>query len=90
MTLKKFYAYQVYLKDKMTDFKGKDLIKGLVTAWDDQCACFDEEEQKLCNKMTRILIKEYLQKNLLNDILSSNRVCPKNIKDYLKGKRILE
>jgi len=41
------------------------------------------------NKVSRILIKHYLESNFLVDILSSNRVSKANRRDYLKGRKIM-
>ena len=73
----------------MTDYKGKDVIYGLISSTTSECTCFTLEEQMKYNQVTRILIANYLEEYLLSDILSSNRVSKKNMKDYLKGRRIL-
>lgn len=84
---KKFYSYQYYLKENMTDFKGKDAIEVLITSVNPQCSCFTLKEQMFYNKVCRTLINYYVKQEMFVDILSSNRVISKNRKDYLKIKR---
>jgi hypothetical protein len=57
---KRFYAYQLYLKDNCTDFKWKEGIEVLVNRIDPTCASFSIEEQAFYNKLCRILIMQYL------------------------------
>ncbi len=59
-TTKRFYAYQLYLKDNCTDFKWKEGIEVLVNRIDPTCASFSIEEQAFYNKLCRILIMQYL------------------------------
>jgi len=40
VSAKKFYAYQHFLKENLTDFKGKDVIEVLISALDNDCRCF--------------------------------------------------
>ena len=60
LTVKKFYAYQHYLKDNLTDYKGKDLVTGIISTVSSECPCFTTEEQLAYNKVARILIASYL------------------------------
>ena len=57
---KRFYAYQLYLKDNCTDFKWKEGIEVLVNRVDPTCSSFSPEEQAFYNKLCRMLIVQYL------------------------------
>jgi hypothetical protein len=78
------------LKENLTDYKGKDGIEVLIGFSDDKCACFSQNEQQFYNKVCRVLMWRYLNQEIFSDILSSNRLSPRNRKDYLKVKRYLE
>jgi|JI6StandDraft_1071083.scaffolds.fasta_scaffold929000_1 hypothetical protein len=88
-TAKKFYSYQFYLKENITDFKGKDAIEVFINCLNTNCSCFTLEEQMFYNKVCRALIFYYLNQEIFSDILSSNRVSSRNRRDYLKMKRYI-
>ena len=61
----------------------------LINYLNPQSPVFSLEEQKVYNKICRILISYYLNQELFVDILSSNRVSRHNRKDYLRMKRYI-
>lgn len=83
-TTKRFYAYQLYLKDNCTDFKWKEGIEVLVNRLDSSCPSFSLHEQAFYNKLTRILIAQYLEQICRLEVLNHTKINPTHIRDHLR------
>lgn len=59
--MKKFYAYQNYLKTNVNDYIIRDAIKVVMKHCDPQCAVFTLEEQTVFNAVFRRVARKYLQ-----------------------------
>lgn len=81
---KRFYAYQLYLKDNCTDFKWKQGIEVLVNCLDPNCPSFSLEEQAFYNRLTRILIAQYLEQICRLEVLNHTKINPTHIRDHLR------
>jgi hypothetical protein len=83
-SMKRFYAYQHYLKENCTDFKWKEGISVLASQLDARCASFSLEEQAFYNRVCRILIVEYLERICRLEVLNHTKINPTHIGDHLK------
>ena len=72
--MKKFYAYQNFLKNNVNDFIIRNGIKALMSRLDPDCPCFPLSEQIEYNKVFRIVILRYLEKDYLEFILTSKKM----------------
>lgn len=81
---KRFYAYQLYLKDNCTDFKWKQGIEVLVNRLDPNCPSFSLQEQAFYNRLTRVLIVQYLEQICRLEVLNHTKINPTHIRDHLR------
>lgn len=83
-TSKRFYAYQLYLKENCTDFKWKEGIQTLASRLDSDCPSFSLAEQAFYNKVTRVLLASYLEQICRLEVLNHSKINPSHIRDHLK------
>ena len=90
-TIRRFYLYQVLIKDKLNHYINGDSISVLKTIQEPSCTVYSEEEQNLYNKISRILVQHFLSRDYDAIILTSKRVSSFKRKDHLTvRRRILE
>jgi hypothetical protein len=83
-TVKRFYAYQIYLKSAINDYTSKNILHLIVTYNDPSSPVFKPEEQKLYNKVCRALIGHYLTNEGPLCLLTSNKEHKTQKSDHFK------
>ena len=86
--MKKFYAYQNYLKNNVSDFIIREAVKAIMTHNNPSSSSFSSQDQHFFNEVFRIVVKDYLMKEYLSYILSSGMDRVKR-RDHLKVRRYL-
>ena len=86
--MKKFYAYQNYLKNNVNDFIIREAIRAVMNHSCPASPSFSLEDQHFFNTIFRMAIKHYLDEDYLTSSLSSPMDRVKR-KDHLKVRRYL-
>ena len=86
--IKKFYAYQNYLKNNVNDFIIREAVKAVMTHSNPGSPSFTLEEQRFFNKVFRMVVKMYLEEEYLCSILSGKMDAVKR-RDHLKVRHYL-
>ena len=73
-TLKRFYLYQNMVKNKLNSYVNEETIRFLVRTHDDLIDIYDEAEQKVYNKITRVLINYFIRDEFYSFIMTSKRM----------------
>ena len=72
-TVKRFFAYQNYLKSILTEFTSRNILHLIITFFEPDSKIFRSDEQLYYNKICRILIFDFLQNEGPLRILNSKR-----------------
>lgn len=83
-SLKKFYSYQLYLKEAISDFNTKNLLHLVITFCDPTSSVFMVEEQMFYNMVCRTLIAHYLKVEGPLGLLTSKKEHKTKKKDHFK------
>ena len=86
--MKKFYAYQNYLKNNVNDFIIREAVKAVMSYRNPSISSFTLDEQQFFNRVFRVVVKEYLEDNYLTSILNSEMPEGKR-RDHLKVRRYM-
>lgn len=87
--VKKFYSYQLYLKEAISDFNTKNILHLILTFCDPTSSVFSTNEQMFYNRVTRILIATYLRTEGTLGLLTSRKEHRTKKKDHFKVYRYL-
>jgi hypothetical protein len=89
-TSKKFYSYQVYVKESAPFHRTRQTLAQITEHLDSNFAIFSLEEQLFYNKVCRILISLFLRGEYANTLLTSGKIHKTSKKDHLKIRRYLQ
>jgi hypothetical protein len=89
LTIKRFYCYMTYLKQKLNVHVNRKTLKVLTRHLDLDESIFTIREQLFFNKVSRTLVCHYLKEEAKLALLSSNRVKLTNKIDHLAAHRSL-
>lgn len=86
---KRFYFYQVLIKDKLNHYLNAESLLALRDLQEPSCEVYSEEEQRLYNKISRLLVQYFLKHEYDIIILTSKRVHSQKRLDHITTKRKL-
>ena len=86
---KKFYSYQAYLKEKLAYLKTNYVLDKLICHEDSACPVFSLVEQKFYNKVTRILVKNFVASEGKAGLLASSKIRQTSKIEHLQVLRLL-
>lgn len=72
-SLKKYYSYQSYLKEAITNYTSKNILHLVISFCDPSCKIFQVEEQKFYNMVTRNLVLHFIQEDGLLALFTSKK-----------------
>lgn len=82
--VKKFYSYQLYLKEAITDYNTRNILHLIITFCDPTSSVFRVEEQMFYNMVCRTLIAAYLKTEGPLSLLTSKKEHKTNKRDHFK------
>lgn len=86
---KKFYSYQNYVKEKLANCKYNTMVESVASHIDPTSTVFSLEEQNFYNKISRILILNFLREGALLNVLSSTKITKTKKDEHLKIQRFI-
>ncbi len=88
-SLKRFYAYQSYVKGKLSVHVNKETLALVLEHVDLNASIFSVEEQLFYNKISRVAVIHYLKTIAPLITLNSKRLIETNKFDHLRSQRNL-
>ena len=88
-SVKRFYLYQILMKDKFNHYVNGNSLSLLSELQEPLCDVYSAEEQRMYNKISRILVHHFLSHEYDPIILTSKRVNADKKKDHIAMKRVL-
>ena len=70
--MKQFYAYQNYLKNNVNDYIIREAVRAIMNHIDPSLPSFNLKDQKLFNRVFRVVVRKYLDEDYLMTILTSD------------------
>lgn len=88
-SLKKYYSYQSYLKDSITNYTSKNILHLVITFCDPSCKIFNVDEQTFYNMVTRNLVLHFIKEDGLLALFTSKKEHKTLKTDHLKVYRFI-
>lgn len=86
--IKQFYAYQNYLKNNVNDYIIREAVKAIMNHTNPSLDSFSLKDQKLFNKVFRVVVRKYLEEDYLSIIMTSQMDKIKR-EDHFKVRRYM-
>jgi len=86
-TPKRYYQYQMLLKNKLGHYANEKSLKLVTELYEPKCENWPEEEQRYYNKISRVLIRHFLYEDSIFIILTSKRMKKEKKCDHLRARR---
>ena len=86
----RFYLYQTLIKQKNNNYINEEALIHYCRLHEPECELFGEEEQKVYLKISRILVKYFIDNEVRINILTSSRMKNETKNGHLKVLRRVE
>ena len=86
-SLKRFYLYQIFIKEKLNHYVNMKALKYFIHPLKIDDELFESWERNLYSTICRILIKDFLNKDLVNLLLTSAKIKDSNRNPHIKALR---
>lgn len=87
---KRYYLFQKLVRGKINNYVNEDTLKELYKMRPEEFEVYPEEEQLVYNRITRILISEFMREDIVTCILTSKRMEATKKRNHLEAVRVLK
>lgn len=88
--LKRYYLFQKLVRSKMNNYVNEDTLKELYRMRPEDYDVYPDAEQRVYNRITRIVISEFLREDIINCILTSKRMESAKKRNHLEALRTIK
>ena len=87
---KRYYLFQKLVRGKINNYVNEDTLKELYKLRPEEFEVYPQAEQMAYNRITRILISEFMREDIVTCILTSKRMEASKKRNHLEAARVLK